>query len=234
MLRLNRPRRLFVPAVLMCLPSLLLADISLPKIFSDHMVLQQQCSTPVWGRAEPNQKLVVSFNAIETSVQADADGKWSTLIQTPSAGGPFQLTIAAEKGEPKVVFSDVMVGEVWVCAGQSNMAWPMNKVLNPENEIKLAKNFPNLRLFTVANHAAPQPLDDFANVTPWSVCSPDSVKSFSGVAYFFGRELNKELDNVPIGLINTSWDGTRCEAWIALGNGSGRVVGSTASSLERK
>ena len=215
MLRLNRPQFLLIVWGLILPVSTLRADISLPKIFSDHMVLQQNTSAPVWGTAEPAQKLVVTFNDIQVKIQADAGGRWSTLIKTPGAGGPFQLEIAAESGEPKVVFTDVLVGEVWVCSGQSNMEWPMTKVLNPETEIDMSKNFPNLRLFTVANNASPQPLEDFANVTPWSVCGPDSVKSFSGVAYFFGRELSKELDNIPIGLINSSWGGTRCEAWTA-------------------
>ena len=100
-----------------------------------------------------------------------------------------------------------MVGEVWICSGQSNMEWPMTKVLNPETEIEQARNYPNLRLFTVAHSPSPQPLGEFTNVTPWTVCSPDSVKSFSATAYFFGRELSKELNNIPIGLINSSWGG---------------------------
>jgi sialate O-acetylesterase len=203
---------LVLVGVLLFTPSLL-GDISLPKIFSDHMVLQQKSAVKIWGQAEPGQKLVITFDDKQTNLQADARGHWSTLIQTPAAGGPFELEIADVSGEPKVVFTDVLVGEVWICSGQSNMEWPMKGVLNPETEIEQARNYPNLRLFTVAHSPSPQPLGDFTNVTPWSVCTPESVKSFSGAAYFFGRELSKEMGNVPIGLINTSWGGSRCEAW---------------------
>ena len=211
--RLFKERLVFVLIGVLLFSTSLWGDISLPKIFSDHMVLQQRSAMKIWGQAEPGQKLVVSFVGKQVPVQANALGDWSTKIQTPSAGGPFQLEIAAESGEPKVVFTDVMVGEVWICSGQSNMEWPMTRVLNPETEIEQARNYPNLRLFTVAHSPSPQPLNEFTNVTPWSVCTPETVKSFSGVAYFFGRELSKELGNIPIGLINSSWGGTRCEAW---------------------
>ncbi len=209
----NQGRLLLLVFAVFCFPSVLWGDISLPKIFSDHMVLQRNSSVKIWGTAEPEQKLVITFNKREIRFQANANGEWSTSILTPDAGGPYELQIADAAGEPKVIFTDVMVGEVWICSGQSNMEWPMTKILNPETEIELAKNYPNLRLFTVAHSASPQKLEDFTNATPWTVCSPDTVKSFSATAYFFGRELSKELNNIPIGLINTSWGGTRCEAW---------------------
>ena len=200
-------------------PAVVQGDISLPKIFSDHMVLQQKSNVKIWGTAEPKQELTVKFDKEQKSVVADATGKWLTSISTPAAGGPYELEIAAVAGEPKVVFTDVMVGEVWLCSGQSNMEWNMTQVLNPETEIEHAKNYPNLRLFSVDRNASPAALDDFSNVKPWSVCSAESVKPFSATAYFFGRELTKRLGNdVPIGLINSSWGGTRCEAWAARGS----------------
>ncbi len=211
--------------VLVCVLSFatsVVGDISLPKLFSDHMVLQRNSNVPVWGTAEPSQELVVTFNENQTTVVANAQGAWSTLIATPDAGGPFNLEIAAVDAEPKVVFTDVMVGEVWICAGQDNMECPLTNVLNPETEIDNAKRYDNLRLFSVDHSASPQPLDDFTNVSPWSCCSPETVKTFSAAAYFFGRELSKELSGkepndtrMPIGLIKVTWDATPCEAWIS-------------------
>ena len=132
---------------------------------------------------------------------------------TPAAGGPYELEVVAEEGEPKVIFSDVMVGEVWLCSGQCNMEWEVSKSLNAETEIEQSKDFPMLRLFKVGDGASPQPLEDFVKVEPWSVCSPETVKDFSAIAYFFGKEISKELKDVPIGLIDASWEGTVCEAW---------------------
>jgi sialate O-acetylesterase len=194
-------------------------DISLPKLFSDHMVLQRDSQVQVWGVTEASQKLIVKFNGQESKTTANANGEWGVVITTPGAGGPYQLEVVAESGEPKVVFNDVMVGEVWVCAGQCNMDWPVSKSLNAENEISLSKNFPEIRLFSVADGAAVEPLYDFAKAEPWSVCSPDTVKDFSATAYFFGREIskklkeNQDLKGVPIGLIDASYNQTVCEAW---------------------
>ena len=188
-------------------------DISLPKIFSDHMVLQRDTSVRIWGSADAGQKLTVKFAGTETRTTASGQGDWEVVITTPSAGGPYELEVIAERGEPKVIFTDVMVGEVWLCAGQCNMEWEVSKSLNSETEIESSKNFPMLRLFTVGDRASPQPLDDFAKVEPWNVCSPEVVKEFSAIAYFFGRELSKGLEAMPIGLIDASWSGTVCEAW---------------------
>ncbi|WP_075081639.1 sialate O-acetylesterase [Mariniblastus fucicola] len=189
------------------------ADITLPQLFSDHMVLQRQSSVPVWGTATPNEKLMISFGESEYKVTANAGGRWSTMIRTGGAGGPFELGVSSEDSDLKVGFTNVMVGDVWICAGQSNMEWPVNKALNPETEIEKAKNFSNVRLFSIETSSSPTPLEDFGVVTPWSVCGPDSVKEFSAVGYFFGRELSRKLDDVPIGLIDSTWGGTRCEAW---------------------
>lgn len=200
--------------ILVCLSqATALADITLPKLFSDHMVLQRNSSVPVWGTASPGEKLKVSFGDVEYKVTANPSGDWSTLVKTGAAGGPFELKVSSEDSELKVGFTDVMVGDVWICSGQSNMNWPVEKALNPETEIEKAKNFPSVRLFSIETSASPKPLEDFGVVKPWAVCAPDSVKDFSAVGYFFGRELSKKLEDVPIGLINSSWGGTRCEAW---------------------
>jgi sialate O-acetylesterase len=195
------------------LSSELRGDISLPKIFSDHMVLQCNTTVKIWGDADAGQKLTVKFAGVESKTTASVKGDWAVSITTPEAGGPYELEVVADEGEPKVIFSDVMVGEVWLCSGQCNMGWEVSKSLNAQTEIELSKNFPMLRLFKVGEGASPQPLEDFAKVEPWNVCTPESVKDFSGTAYFFGRELSKELEGTPIGLIDASWAGTVCEAW---------------------
>ena len=189
------------------------ADIILPKLFSDHMVLQRESEVPVWGVATPGQALKVTFADVSYETKADAGGKWSTSIRTHEAGGPFELEVSAEGSDLKVGVSNVMVGDVWICSGQSNMEWPVKKALNPDTEIEQAKNFPNLRLFSIKPSSSPEPLEDFGVVEPWAVCGPDSVGDFSAVGYFFGRELSKSVGDVPIGLINSTWGGTRCEAW---------------------
>lgn len=177
------------------------------------MVLQRSSTVKVWGTAESNQQLNVKFNEQIAKVTANAKGDWFTTIKTPDSGGPFELEVAAVEGEPKVIFSDIMVGEVWLCSGGLNMRADVTNVLNSENEIELSKNFQQIRLFRVESNPSSQPLDDFSKVVPWSVCSPDSVKNFSATAYFFGRELSKELEGVPIGLIDASCAGSTCEAW---------------------
>ena len=193
------------------------ADISLPKIFSDHMVLQRDSNVSVWGTAEPQQKLVIGFDGKETNIQAGPDGRWVTSVKTGGPGGPFELSIAAIDSETKVVFSNVMVGEVWICAGGFNMEFPVSKALNPETEIEQAKNFPNIRLFSVKQSASPKLLRDFVGVNPWTVCTPETVKDFSAVGYFFGRELSRKLGDVPIGLMDISTiDATPCEAWMSM------------------
>ncbi len=188
-------------------------DITLPKIFSDHMVLQRNSQITVWGTANPNQKLEIKFLDQTLQTTADGEGKWSTQIKTGSAGGPYQIEVVAEDNGTKVVLSDVMVGEVWLCSGQSNMEWPTSGIGNAEAEIAAAKDFPNLRLFTVANDISPVPLDEFTSVEPWRICSSDTVAGFSGLAYLYGRQLSQELGGIPIGLIDSTWGGTPVEAW---------------------
>lgn len=191
------------------------ADITLAKIFSDNMVLQRNSSVNIWGTAEANQNLEIAFLDQKIAVAADAKGNWSARLITSTPGGPYQLEVATVDGAPKIVLSNVMVGEVWLCSGQSNMEWPMTTVKNSDQEIEDAKDFGNLRLFTVVKDASPAQLDEFANVEVWQVCSSESVREFSATAYFFGRELSKQLNGIPIGLIDSSWGGTPAEAWVS-------------------
>ena len=192
---------------------LAVADITLPKFFSDHMVLQQNSLFPVWGTAEPNQALVIRFNGTETQSVAAADGKFAVSIRTPVAGGPYSLEVEDQNETNKVVLTDVMVGDVWLCAGQTNMGLPVSEALNAETEIAQSNKHTNIRLFSLENNNATQRAEDVTPSMPWANCSAESVKDFSAVGYFFGRELGKELEKTPIGLIDASVDGSTCEAW---------------------
>ncbi|MGH2643802.1 MAG: sialate O-acetylesterase, partial [Chitinophagaceae bacterium] len=205
------------------------AGIKLPALFTDNMVLQQKSDDPVWGWASPGEEISVkgSWNNTAVKAKTNADGKWMLKIKTPKAGGPFTLTI---KGSQTIVLHNVMIGEVWVCSGQSNMELPMEgwsgaPVLNSAEEIKAA-NYPDIRLFTVKRDIAFKPQEDC--VGSWSECSPKTVPGFSAAAYFFGRQLYQKL-KVPIGLIETCWGGTVAEAWTS--NGALRKLGGFDSLL---
>lgn len=188
------------------------ADVKLPKIFSSKMVLQQKTAAPVWGWAEAGEAIKVTLGDKSVETKAGDDGKWSVKIETPAGSNePTKLTV---KGKNEIVFDDVLIGEVWVCSGQSNMQWGVNGSDNAQEEIKNA-NYPTIRLFTVPSSKEmpnPEPQSDLALDLKWNECTPQTIPGFSAVGYFFGRKLNKEL-NVPIGLINSSWGGTICEAW---------------------
>ena len=189
------------------------ADISLPSIFSDNMVLQRETQTNIYGTADPKQKLTVQFGEITLKTTTGADGNWSVMMPTGQAGGPFELIVTAAEGQPQVKLSNVMVGEVWLCAGESNMRWPVGKVLNAGREIGKSVDFPNIRLLCTKEKTSRLPLEQFEEVSGWNVCSPETVENFSGVGYFFARELSKTFPDVPVGLIMVTHDGTACEAW---------------------
>jgi sialate O-acetylesterase len=184
------------------------ADIKLPAVIGDNMVLQQGQKVTIWGWADPGEEVMVSVSwlTMQWGVTADNDGKWTFKMNPPKVGGPYEMTL---RGKNTITIKNILVGEVWVCSGQSNMQWAVRQAANPEQEIAAA-NYPNIRLFTVERKVAETPQSDC--VGNWQPCSPDTVAGFSAVAYYFGRELHKEL-NVPIGLIHTSWGGTPAEAW---------------------
>ena len=191
------------------------ADVTMPAVFSDNMVLQQKSEVAIWGWAEPGEKVTVkgSWKWLRgKTARADKDGKWSLKIRTPRAGGPHELII---KGDNTITLDNVMTGEVWLCSGQSNMWLPLSglkphePVEGSEEEIKNA-DYPMIRLFTVKLAVATDPADDCDGT--WQECSPETAKGFTAVGYFFGKQLHKEL-NVPIGLIHSSWGGTPAEAW---------------------
>lgn len=184
------------------------ADVKLPAIFGDHMVLQRDTTVPVWGTAAPGEEVTVSIAGQTATAKAGADGKWSVKLAKLSAAGPHTLIV---KGKNTVTFSDVLVGEVWLGSGQSNMAMTVNRAKDFEQEQAAAK-FPQLRMFTEASGAANSAQSEGKG--KWVVCTPESVGSFSATAYFFGREIHKAL-GVPVGLINSSVGGTPIESWIA-------------------
>lgn len=186
---------------------MLFANITLPKIFSDNMVLQRNKPIPVWGWAAPNEKITIQFNKQVKTVKADKTGQWKLALDPEQAGGPFQLIA---KGKNTITISNILMGEVWVCSGQSNMEWTVNSSNNKEEEIKNA-SFPLIRHFQVPKKVASTPLKDLTGGA-WEVCSPQTVANFTAVGYFFARDLYQRL-NIPIGLINTSWGGTMVETW---------------------
>jgi len=185
------------------------ADVRMPALFKDHMVLQRDIKIPVWGWGDPGEKITVTFAGQSVKTKADADGKWRVDLRKSSAESKPQVLMV--KGNNELMFSDVMVGDVWICSGQSNMAMNMGSCMNSEAERKAA-DLPLLRQFKVRNTMLPAAASDVNG--SWQVASPETVAGWTGVGYFFGRDLLKHL-NVPIGLINTSWGGTRVEAWIS-------------------
>ena len=189
-----------------CLAGVASADVKLPSVLSDHMVLQQGMPVSVWGWAEPGEKVTVTAGDSKAQAAAGADGKFLVKVGPFQAGGPMEITVA---GKNTILLKDVLVGEVWVCSGQSNMAMSVSGSANAKDEIAAAA-FPKIRLFSVPRVTAEKPQDDCK--AQWEPCSPQNVGGFSGAAYFFGRELHQKL-NVPVGLIHTSWGGTPAEAW---------------------
>jgi sialate O-acetylesterase len=196
--------------------ALSLYGVELPRVFGDNMVLQRSQRVPVWGKAKSGEKITVEFAGQSVSTEAGEDGKWRVDLESLEAeakGRDFRV-----KGDNVVVFTNVVVGEVWFCSGQSNMEYPMcglphcktRRIKNWEKE-KLAANYPLLRHFKVPRNASSVPLDDVKGAK-WVATTPESILQQSAVAYVFGETLLKELD-VPVGLINCSWGGTRIEAW---------------------
>ncbi|MEI8207552.1 MAG: sialate O-acetylesterase, partial [Kiritimatiellales bacterium] len=184
------------------------AELSLPTVFSDHMVLQRERPVPVWGKADPGAKVTVEFAGQTKTATVDADGKWRVDLEQLSASAePCTLTVSSS--DKQIVFQDVLVGEVWLCSGQSNMQWPMRNTENAQTDMAEAKH-PQLRLFNSPRVPAAEPKETID--AKWAVCTPETVSNFSGVAYYFGKKLHQDL-KVPVGLLLSSWGGTRIEPW---------------------
>ncbi len=207
----TRPRSL---AWGLCLGAALLAaptaqaDVKLPALFTSHMVLQRGLPDRVWGTAEPGEEVTVSITGQTKTGKAGGDGKWLVTLDPLEAGGPHTLVV---KGKNEIKLDDVLVGEVWICAGQSNMAMAIGQSNSADLE-SLAAKYSQIRLISVPQIGTQEPQADFKG--QWEVCTPETVKQFSAVGFFFGRQLHETLD-VPVGLIDDAWGGSSCEAWIA-------------------
>lgn len=199
--------RILIFTVLLMSTNALLASVTLPKIFSDNMVLQRDKPIPVWGWANPNEAVNVSFVGKSYSVKADAEGKWKVLMNAVAFGGPYILKIN------DLTLDNILVGDVFLCSGQSNMAFLLQNSDHAEQAIANSEN-PNIRLFNVPRDIEFKPLEDIAGKTSWQLCNPQTVKSFSAVAYYMARKLQKDL-NIPIGLVHSSYGGTVIEAFIS-------------------
>src|SRR5437762_4438646 len=182
------------------------AAVKLPSLISDHMVLQQGMPVRVWGTADPGESVRVDLEGQSVTVKAGASGKWTAWLRPLVAAGPLEMTVAASN---TIAIKDVLVGEVWVGSGQSNMEFQVAKALNHEEEIARA-DYPLIHLFHVKKAVADQPADDVAG--EWQVCSPQTISGFSAVEYFFGRDLYHAL-HVPMGLIESDWGGTPAQSW---------------------
>jgi len=182
------------------------ADVTLPTMFSDHMVLQRDRALPVWGWAQAGERVNVSIAGRSAASKAGADGRWKVTLEPLAAGGPHVLTV---KGANSLTVNDVLIGDVWLCSGQSNMKMTVAGAMN-YNEEKAAANFPQIRHFKTTDKASTEQQDRCGG--QWAVCSGDTVGAFTAAGYFFGREIHKQI-NVPVGLINSSWGGTAVEAW---------------------
>jgi len=185
------------------------ADVKLPRIFGSHMVLQQGQKDRVWGTAAPGEPVSVTIDYQEKRATAGSDGKWSVTLDPMMVGGPHTMTVKGRNNT--VTFDDVLIGEVWLCSGQSNMGWNVEQANDGDLESRTAK-YSKIRLISVPNLGTQEPQDDFRGAG-WELCNPQTVKQFSAVGYFFGRQLYQTL-GVPIGLIDDAWGGSACEAWI--------------------
>ena len=187
------------------------ANVTLPNVFSDNMVLQRNTEVLFWGFANPQEEVVItpSWDNKEYKVKTSNQAKWQIAIPTPKEGGPYSITI---KGYNEIVLKNILIGEVWICSGQSNME--MNASWGIENGDEAVKNAtdPNIRFFLVPKLTATTPQDNISGT--WTNCTPETMKYFSAVGYFFGKRLQEELKNVPIGLISSNWGGTPAEIWM--------------------
>lgn len=189
--------------------SISLADPSLPRLFTDHMVLQRGRQIHIWGKAAAGEKIRVELAGQDAAATADSSGAWGVALPQMPAGGPFTLVV---RGGKTIEIKDVMIGDVWLASGQSNMTFSLDGAEGAETEVPKA-NYPQIRLFTVPRRIALSPQDD-TRPAQWQICTPDTARSFSAVAYYFAREIYRK-EGIPIGVIESAWPGTAIESWIA-------------------
>ncbi|WP_276379619.1 sialate O-acetylesterase [Flavobacterium sp. H4147] len=193
--------------ILLIISAISSANVRMPILFSDGMVLQRDKQIPIWGFADANESVEVHFNKQIKKTTADKNGKWTVHLAAEKAGGPFELVVI---GKNKITIKNVLVGEVWICSGQSNMEFQVSKTINAEKEIADA-NYPMIRHFGIAQDLSGTPKDDLKQ-GKWEEANKQNVGNFTAVGYYFARKLYSEL-KIPIGIINTSWGGTNVETW---------------------
>lgn len=192
------------------LNTVILAQVKLPHAISSNMVVQRDAPVKIWGTAHKRENITVSFNGQTIKTKANRKGNWQVVFNDMKAGGPFAMTI---QGKNKIELENILIGDVWVCSGQSNMEMSVANSNNADAEIATA-NYDNIRLFTVSRKISSSPLADTEEST-WLACSSENIAKFSAVAYYFAKKLKNEVD-VPIGLVHTSWGGTGIETWTSM------------------
>lgn len=190
------------------------ADVRLPKVFTDGAVLQRDRPLPVWGHASPGKKVIVKFAGQEKSAVTNADTTWSVELDPLPASAEGRSLVVAEEGANQIEVKDVLVGEVWLASGQSNMEWNVGAARKEDQDLAKSGQTPLLRLLTVPKKVSPYRQDDFESDKGWEAATPETTPKFSAVAYFFGRRLTEEL-GIPVGMIHSSWGGSRIEPWLA-------------------
>lgn len=204
---LRTGRAIALAASMLVISLNLLAEVRLPRIIGSNMVLQRDQPVKIWGWADKGEKVLVSFLGQEAQTKTGKDGTWMVTLEPMEAGGPFEMEI---KGKNTLVLDNILIGDVWICSGQSNMEWTVSNSNHAEEEI-MAAVLPGIRLFEVPHNVQLAPVEDIPS-GEWNVCSPETIRNFSAVGYFFGREIHREMD-VPVGLISTNWGGTNVETW---------------------
>jgi sialate O-acetylesterase len=187
-----------------------LAQLQLCRLFADHAVLQRQKPIQIWGNAKPNEAVALTFANQAKTTRADANGTWRVAFAAMEAGGPYTLNVAS--GKETLMRTDILIGEVWLCSGQSNMEWKVSQANDFRKERQNA-NFPSIRHYNVAHEVALQPEKELKN-GDWSVCSSETVGDFTAVGFFFAREIYQKM-GIPIGLLHSSWGGSQVESWIS-------------------
>ncbi|NQV23078.1 MAG: sialate O-acetylesterase [Rhodopirellula sp.] len=204
------------------------ADVKLPSVLNSHMVLQRDLPIPVWGWAAAGEKVTVSIDEASAMATADADGRWKVTLPAMKADGKAHTLSVV--GNNTVTLEDILIGEVWVGSGQSNMEWQLRNTIGAAEAIAAADH-PNIRLFHVKKVQKPKPADDVEVTSHWAACTPESVPAFSGVLYYFGLKVHEEID-VPVGLINSSWGGSPIEPWTVTDETSGGMYNGMIAPLQ--
>ena len=210
-------RAIIVICFLLGLGNQAFAQLKLARLFSNHAVLQRQKPLPVWGWATPNEAISVSLANQTLTTQANTEGEWRVTFSPLEAGGPYKLAVSSPN--EKLLVEDILMGEVWLCSGQSNMEWT---VAQADNFLKERKNadFPQIRHFKVEHEVSLQPEKDL-KTGEWKLCKPETVGGFTAIGFFFAREIHQKLskagtsESIPIGILHSSWGGSQVEGWIS-------------------